>query len=154
MKRRMLCLSSSRERKLDRFSSFLTRVLNHTSIWFRHELCLGVSTNRIRWLGSLRNAARLACDFNTPLFSFCPRSSVIPQASATYSTSASDGCLFKLSPMNTHPANGSVATVCSTGALKSSSVRVGPLLGAITQPHQSSRLAVRHSVPCRTYSDS
>ena len=54
--------------------------------------------------------------------------------------------------MNTQPANGSVATVCSMCAAKSPSVRVGPSVGAMMQPHQISRLAVRHSVPCRMYS--
>src|SRR3954452_10264027 len=154
MKRRILCFKSSSEQKLDRFSSFLTRMLNQISIWFSHELCLGVYANRIRWLGSLKNSARLACDFSTPPFSFCPRSSSIPHACATYSTRLSDWCVFRLSTMNTHPPNGSVFTVCSTCALKSCSVRVGPMLGAISQPHQTSRLAIRHSVPCRTYSNS
>ena len=43
---------------------------NQISIWFSHELCLGVYANRIRWPGSLRNAARLAFDFSTPLLPF------------------------------------------------------------------------------------
>ena len=76
----------------------------------------------------------------------------MPHASATYSTRLSDWCVFKLSTMNTHPAKGSAPTVCSTCAAKSRSVRVGPSVGATMQPHQTSRLAVRHSVPYRTYS--
>src|SRR5262245_1457073 len=34
------------------------------------------------------------------------------------------------------------------------SVRVGPTLGAMTCPHQTSRFAIRQSVPWRTYSNS
>ena len=69
-----------------------------------------------------------------------------PQASATDLTRLSDWCVFRLSAMNTQPANGSVATVCSMCAAKSPSVRVGPSVGARMQPHQTSRLAVRHNV--------
>src|SRR3954468_22482356 len=130
MNRRILSLRSSSEQKLDRFSNFLTRVLNQISIWFSHELCLGVYTSLILWLGSFRNAARLAFDFNTPSLPFLPSPSpLIPHASATYSTRLSDWCVSRLSTMNTHPASGSVFTVCSTCFAKSSSVRVGPMLG-------------------------
>src|SRR5438477_10510129 len=37
-----LACNSSTERKLPLFSSLRTKMLNHISIWFNHELCLGV----------------------------------------------------------------------------------------------------------------
>src|SRR3954471_705554 len=142
----ILDLRSSSDTKLDRRRSLRTRVLNQISTWFSHELCFGVYTNRIRWSGSDRNFARLSWDFSTPLFSFSPKSSLISQASATYLTRLSDWCVFRLSTMNTHPPHGSVATVCSMCVAKSPSVRLGPSVGAMMQPHQISRLAVRHKV--------
>src|SRR4051812_41916713 len=126
---------SSVEAKLDRLSNFLARVPNQISTWFSHEQCLGVYAKRIRWLGSSRNALRLAFDFSTPAFPFTPSSPAIEHARATYSTRLSDWCVSRLSTRNTHPADGSVATVCSTCALKSASVRVGDSVGATTWPH-------------------
>ena len=35
------------------------RMLNQISIWLSQELCLGVYTKRMRWLGSERKAARV-----------------------------------------------------------------------------------------------
>src|SRR3954452_18665096 len=145
-------LRSSTEVKLERRSNFRTRILNQISTWLSHEVCFGVYTNRMRWLGSDRNAARLGCDFSPPCLPLTPNSSWTPQVWATHTTRLSDWCVFRLSTMNPQPAQGSVATVCCTCARKSASVRVGPSVGAITQPHQISRLAVRHSVPWRWYS--
>src|SRR5262245_29252582 len=88
---------------------------------------------------SLRNAARLFWDFNTPRLPLAPRSSSIPQAWATHKTRPSDWCVFRLCTRNTQPAPGSVATVCSTWATKSASVRVGPNVGDTIRPHQTSR---------------
>src|SRR3954447_12391640 len=152
MNARIRFLRSSTDWKLDRRSNLRTKVLNQISTWFRHELCLGVYTKRRRCPGSDRNAARLSWDFSTPRFSFSPRSSLLPHAPATYTTRLSDWCVFRVSQLNTPPARGSVATVCSTWVTKSCSVRVGPRVGARIQPHQTARLAVRHSVPWRMYS--
>ena len=60
------------------------------SIWLSHELCLGVYTTRIRWLGSDRNACRLATDFSTPRTPFFPNATSIPQAVATVLTNVSE----------------------------------------------------------------
>ena len=60
------------------------------SIWFSHELCLGVYTNRIRWLLSDKNACRLATDFSTPRTPFFPNGWSIPHAWATYRTNVSE----------------------------------------------------------------
>jgi hypothetical protein len=65
-----------------------------TSIWFSHELCFGLYTNRIRWLGSDKNAWRLAIDFSTPEIPFLPRAMVIWQARATYFISFQQHCVF------------------------------------------------------------
>src|SRR3954466_6293666 len=106
MNSRIFRLRSSNDLKPDLRRSLRARVLNQISTWFSHELCLGVYTNRIRWPGSDRNSARLPCDFSTPRFPFSPRSSLIPQASATYLTRLSDWCAFRLSAMNTQPDSG------------------------------------------------
>src|SRR3954463_16827623 len=125
-----------------------------TSIWFSHELCLGRYTNRIRWLDSDKNACRLATDFSTPRPPFLPRAVPDPHASATSFTKPSEQWMFKLSTTNTHDPSGSVATVRSMWPAKSSSVRVGPIVGRGNSPVVTTKLPIRHNVPCRVYSDS
>ena len=81
---------SSTDVKLPRLSNRRTKMLNQSSIWFSQLVCFGVYMNRMRWLTSLKNAARVGIDCNIPLFSFSPRSSTMPQALATNLTKASD----------------------------------------------------------------
>src|SRR3982750_567308 len=71
-----------------------------TSIWFSHELCFGRYTNRIRWLGSDKNACRLATDFSTPRTPFLPRAVSTSHASPTTFTNPPDQGMFKLSATN------------------------------------------------------
>ena len=111
------------------------------SIWFSHELCLGVYTNRIRWLFSDKNACRLATDFSTPRTPFFPNGCSIPHAWATFRTNVSEQWMFKLSTTKIHKAVGSVATVCSMWLAKSASVRVGPIVGAIDFPVDTWKVA-------------
>src|SRR5271166_3177345 len=125
-----------------------------TSIWFSHELCLGVYTNRIRWLRSDKKACRLATDFKIPRTPFLPNFSSIPHTLATQFTRVSEQWMFKLSNTNTHDASGSVRTVRSMWLAKSASVRVGPMLGAINSPVVTTKLPIRLKVPCRVYSNS
>src|SRR5271165_5946323 len=125
-----------------------------TSIWFSHELCLGVYTNRIRWLRSDKNACRLATDFSTPRTPFFPNGCSIPHALATFRTNVSEQWMFKLSTTKIHEADGAVATVCSMWLAKSASVRVGPIVGAINSPVVTWKLPIRVNVPCRSYSNS
>ena len=94
----------------------------HRSIWFSHELCFGVYTNRIRWPFSDRNACRLATDLRIPCgMFFLPNGSAIPHALATNRTSISEPWMFKLSTTKIHPASGLVATVCAMCSTKSNS---------------------------------
>ena len=81
------------------------------SIWFSHELCFGVYTNRIRWPSSDRNACRLATVLSTPRTFFFPNGPAIRHAWATHRTNVSEPWMFKLSTTKIHPASGSVATV-------------------------------------------
>ena len=62
--------------------------------------------------------------------------------------------MFKLSTTNTHDPSGSVATVCSMWLAKSASVRVGPIVGRSNSPVVTTKLPIRHNVPCRAYSNS
>src|SRR4029450_10410775 len=89
-----------------------------------------------------------------PALYFVPRSAVSPQRVATKRTSDSDWWVFNWSVTKPHPAAGSVATVWSMCAVKSASVRVGPTVGATRRPWTTSKLAMRHCVPWRTYSNS
>ena len=57
--------------------------------------------------------------------------------------------MFKLSTTNTHEPSGSVATVCSMWLAKSLSVRVGPIVGRSNSPVVTTKLPIRHNVPCR-----
>ena len=79
---------------LPRFSNQRTNMLNHSSLWFSHLVCLGVYMNRRRWLTSLKNAARVCIDCKRPRFSFSPRAASLPQALATSLTHASDLCML------------------------------------------------------------
>jgi hypothetical protein len=112
------------------------------SIWFNHELCFGVYTNRIRWLFSDKNACRLATDLRIPRTFVLPNGSSTPHALATNRTSISELWMFKLSTTKTHPASGSVATVRAMCSTKSNSVRVGPIVGAINSPVVTLKLEV------------
>jgi len=75
-------------------------------------------------------------------------------ASATSFTKLSEQWMFKLSTTNTHEPFGSVATVCSMWLAKSVSVRVGPIVGLSNSPVVTTKLPIRHNVPCRVYSTS
>src|SRR6266542_3590158 len=154
MNARMRARRSSTEVQLARRSSLRTRMENHSSIWLSHEQCFGVYTKRMRWDGSVRTAARLAIDVRMPVFSLAPRSSETPQRVATRRTSVSDLCVSSWSAMNTHPASGAAATVRSTCAAKSASVRVGPTAAAMTLPVATAKVAMSAWVPCRMYSNS
>src|SRR5262249_46076201 len=72
--------------------------------------------------------------FQDPLFPFLPRSSPSPHSRATSSTRPAEQWTFRLSSTNTYRASGSSWTVPSMCATKSSSVRVGPSVGAISSP--------------------
>src|SRR5262249_22126631 len=72
--------------------------------------------------------------FQCPLFPFLPRSSSSPHSRATNSPRRAEEWMFRLSSTNTCPASGSRFTVLSMWATKSSSVRVGPSVGAINSP--------------------
>src|SRR3954464_3027216 len=125
-----------------------------TSIWFSHELGLGRYTNRIRRPDSDKNACRLATDFSTPRTPFLPRSSGPPHSPATSFPKLSGPWMFKLSRTTTHDPPGSQANVCSMWLTTSSSVRVGPIVGRSNSPVVTTKLPIRHNVPCRVYSDS
>ena len=79
---------------------------------------------------------------------------MIPHAWATSFTKLSEPWMFKLSTTNSHDASGSKATVCSMWLAKSASVRVGPIVGAINSPVVTWKFPIRHTVPCRVYSNS
>jgi hypothetical protein len=111
----------------------------------------GTYTNRIRCPAPFRNARRVATDRSTPRRPFFPRSSPTPHASATHRTDASEPCVVRSSTTNTQPASGSVATVPARGRAKSSSVRVFCTAGLLTSPVATSKLPIRHGVPCRRY---
>ncbi len=135
--------------EVPRRSSRRTRILNQISIWFSHEPCFGVYTNRMRWVGSLRKAARVGIDRRMPALSFTPRSPGYASWAATRRTRVADGCVFNWSARKTHVASGSVASVRPMCAAKSASVRVGPTVGATTRPVTTSKLAISVCVPCR-----
>ena len=90
MKARMRSRKSATDVKFPRFSNRRTTMLNQSSIWFSQLLCFGVERKRMRWLASLKNAARVGIDCTIPLFSFSPRSSLMPHTRATSLTKASD----------------------------------------------------------------
>jgi len=94
MKARIRSRKSSTDVKLPRLSNRRTKMLNQSSIWFSQLVCFGVYMNRMRWLTSLKNAARVDIDCKIPRFSFSPRSSAMPHALATSLTKASDLCVL------------------------------------------------------------
>jgi hypothetical protein len=85
---------SSTDVKFPRFSTRRTQMLNQSSIWFSQLVCFGVYINRMRWLTSLKNAARVSIDCNIPRFSFSPSSASMSHALATSLTKASDLCML------------------------------------------------------------
>ena len=74
---------SATDVKFPRFSNRRTKMLHQSSIWFSQLLCCGVERKRMRWLASLKNAARVGIDCTRPRFSFSPHSSVMPHTRAT-----------------------------------------------------------------------
>src|SRR3954466_12390762 len=154
MKSNSFVRRSATEVNEPRRTTFRMITPNTTSIWFSHELCFGRYTNRIRWLDSDRNACRLATDLSTPRLPFLPRSVETSHPLATSFTQLAEQWMFKLSTTNTHEPSESVATVCSMWLAKSASVRVGPIVGLSNSPVVTTRLAIRHNVPCRSYSNS
>src|SRR3974377_124357 len=104
------------------------------SIWFSHELCLGVYPNRLRWLRSDKSARRLATDLSTPLDPFFPNSSLTPHFLATNFTRLCEQWMFKLSSTNTHDASGSARIVCSVGLGKTPPPPPAPPVAAVNFP--------------------
>jgi hypothetical protein len=84
---------SSTDVKFPRFRNRRTNMRNPSSMWFSPLGCFGVYINRMRWLTSLKNAARVCLDGTIPLFSFAPSSSSMPHVLATSRTKASDVCM-------------------------------------------------------------
>lgn len=142
---------ASSEPKLLRFNRRRHNIPNQISIWFSHEQCFGVYTNRMRCAASDKNAARLSIDFSMPLLPFTPKSSVMPHNSATSRTNDSLQCVFKLSATNIQFDSGSVAKSIQIKYAKSSSVRVSFIQGN-TLPDTTHNAAIKHNVPCRMYS--
>lgn len=62
--------------------------------------------------------------------------------------------MFKLSSTKIQPASTSVLMSCSMLRAKSFSSRVGCNVGDSTLPVATLKFAVRHKVPCRSYSNS
>src|SRR4030095_16080493 len=94
MKVRSRALSPTPDVKFPRFSNRRTKMLNQSSMWFSQLLCFGVERKRMRWLVSLKNAARVGIDCKIPRFSFSPNSSLMPHTRATSLTKASDLCVL------------------------------------------------------------
>ena len=88
----------------------------------------------MRWAGSPRKAARLACDCKTPAWPCTPRSSVWSQRAATSRTRASDWWVLRLSARKSQGASGSVSMAWAICAAKSAAVRVGPSAGGEDLP--------------------
>jgi hypothetical protein len=65
---------------------------------------LGVKWKVMRWLASRRNASRVAIDWRMPDFPFSPRSSLMPQRSATRRVTPSDIWVLRLSQTTFHGA--------------------------------------------------
>jgi len=47
-------------------------MLNQSSMWWSQLVCFGVYRNRMRWLTSRKNAARVGIDCHIPLFQTPP----------------------------------------------------------------------------------
>jgi integrase/recombinase XerD len=109
--------------------------------------------NLIRCLVSRRNASRVAIDNRMPDLPFSPRSSLMPQRSATRRITPSDMWVLRLSQTTCHGAAGAVANKPFRNATKSASVRVSPMLPR-TLPRATSNAAIRAFVPWRIYSNS
>ncbi len=106
----------------------------------------------MRWLGSERNARRVAIVFKWPFFLGAPRvSGSMASWSAIMRTNGSPQCVFKLSTTITHPAVGSVAIVCSICLAKSWLSRVSEIVVASNCPRTTCQFAVTHTVPWRVY---
>ena len=109
---------------------------------------------KTEWLSSAKNSALFFWLSRIPDFPFSPSlSSDIPFKCATHLTKLSDWCVFKLSAMNRHlSTSGWDSTVCFVWSQKSFSVRVSVMLGLIICPLTTSKFAIKHCVPCRSYS--
>lgn len=151
MKLSILLQSLSTELVLNLFSNLLLNMLNQISIWFNQELCLGVYTNRILWLSSLKNACLLFIDSKMPRFLVTPRWLLIPHSSAIHFTISGDLWVFNWSMMNIHCPFGSVDTLFLMNVRKSSDVRVDNKI-PLTFPLPISNDAMSVVVPCRIYS--
>ena len=62
MKARRRSRTSTTDVKFPRFSNRRPTMLNQSSMWFSQLLCFGVERKRMRWLVSLKNAARVGID--------------------------------------------------------------------------------------------
>ncbi len=89
-----------------------------------------------------------------PVFPLSPKSSAMPHRSATKRTKPSDLWVLSWSTTKIQVASGSPSTVRVTCATKSSSVRVGPMVGVTALPVTTSKFAMRQRVPWRRYSNS
>src|SRR5262249_44277372 len=92
---------SSTDVKLPRRTAYRVIIPKTISIWLSHELCLGVYTNRMRWLSSDRNSCRLRIDWSTPRLPFWPRSSGRPHRRVTNSTRVAEQWVLRLSRTKT-----------------------------------------------------
>ena len=90
MKARMRSRKSSTDVKLPRFNTRRTTMLNQRAMWCSQLVGFGVYRNRMRWLTSLKNAARVGIDCPIPLFSFSPQSSSMQHPRATNRPQVSD----------------------------------------------------------------
>jgi hypothetical protein len=92
MKARIRSRKSSTDVQLPRLSNRRTPMLNQSASWFSHLVCFGLYRTRRRWLASLKNAAPVDIDGNSPRCSFSPRASALSQGLAPSRTKASDVC--------------------------------------------------------------
>ena len=107
--------------------------------------------------GDDRNAFRVTYDFRIPDFPFTPSfsgESVRPSSASPHSTKLSEQCVLSWFTTNRHDDSGCTATVRLQCSKKSSSVCLGPTVGAIDSPVTTWKLAIRHCVPWRMYSNS
>ena len=87
-------------------------------------------------------------------FPLIPKSQAILHVSPIRRTSDCDLWMLSWSTMKIHAAVGEVLMGKRIWSTKSTSVRLGPILGAITSPVATSKLAIKFIVPWRIYSNS
>ena len=114
--------------------SFRIIIPKIVSIWFSHELCLGVYTNRIRWLFSDQERLPARYRFQHPTHSLLPQRLLDPARLGDHfhqSLRAMDvPIIHHENPRGRRVGGHRLLDV----AAKSASVRVGPIVGAINSP--------------------